>query len=83
VTGSVDRRRRAAPVRARTARFLVGFLVLWAPALLHAAIDSFTLVVLPAAALEVFPPLVIGCSLVVPLLFPSRPAVPSRKDVLR
>ena len=49
---------------------------LWAPALLHTAIDSFKLVVLPSAALPSYPFLIIGFSLVVPLLviaFPHRP----------
>ena len=56
--------------------YVMGGGTLWAPALLHAAIDSFKLVVLPAAALAVYPFLIIGFSLVVPLLviaFPHRP----------
>jgi hypothetical protein len=40
----------------------------WAPALVHSAIDSFTLVVIPAAALTTFPLLLVGISLTVPLL---------------
>jgi membrane protease YdiL (CAAX protease family) len=58
--------------------YAMGGGTLWAPALLHAAIDSFKLVVVPAAALAVYPPLVIGFSLLVPLLVLL---VPTRKDV--
>jgi membrane protease YdiL (CAAX protease family) len=60
--------------------YVMGGGTLWAPALLHAAIDSFKVVVLPAAALAVYPLLIIGFSLAVPLLVLL---VPSRKDVLR
>jgi membrane protease YdiL (CAAX protease family) len=62
--------------------YVLGGGTLWAPALLHAAIDSFELVVLPAAAAAVFPPLIIGFSLAVPLLVLLVPN-PSRKDVPR
>ncbi|OXM69582.1 CPBP family intramembrane glutamic endopeptidase [Amycolatopsis vastitatis] len=48
--------------------YVMGGGTLWAPALLHTAIDSFKLVVLPAAAPAVYPFLIIGFSLVVPLL---------------
>jgi membrane protease YdiL (CAAX protease family) len=48
----------------------------WAPGLLHAAIDSFKLVVLPAAALSVYPYLIIGFSLFIPLLVLLAPARP-------
>jgi hypothetical protein len=48
--------------------YAMGGGTLWAPALLHTAIDSFKLVVLPAAALSIYPYLIIGFSLVVPLL---------------
>jgi len=41
---------------------------IWAPGLLHAAIDSFKLFALPAAALTVFPFLIIIASIGVPLL---------------
>jgi membrane protease YdiL (CAAX protease family) len=47
---------------------------LWAPGLLHAAIDSFKLVVLPAASVPIYPYLIIGFSLVVPLLVLLVPA---------
>ena len=47
---------------------MLGGATLWGPALLHASIDSFKLVVLPAAAVAVSPYLVIGFSLLVPLL---------------
>jgi len=40
----------------------------WAPALLHTAIDSFKLVVIPAAALATFPLLLTAVSILVPLL---------------
>ena len=40
----------------------------WAPALVHTAIDAFKLVVLPAAALPAFSVLIIGVSLTIPLL---------------
>ena len=40
----------------------------WAPALVHTAIDTFKLVVLPAAALPTFSVLIIAVSLTVPLL---------------
>ena len=48
--------------------YAMGGGTVWAPGLLHAAIDSFKVVVLPAAALPVYPFLVIGFSLVVPPL---------------
>lgn len=48
--------------------YVMGGGTLWAPGLVHAAIDSFKLVVLPAAALAVYPYLIIGFSIVVPLL---------------
>jgi membrane protease YdiL (CAAX protease family) len=62
--------------------YAMGGGTVWAPALLHAAIDSFKLVVLPAAALAVYPLLIIGCSLAVPLLV-LLVHTPSRKDPLR
>jgi membrane protease YdiL (CAAX protease family) len=48
--------------------YAMGGGTLWAPALLHTAIDSFKLVILPAAALAIYPFLIISFSLVVPLL---------------
>lgn len=48
---------------------------IWAPALVHTAIDSFKLVVIPAAALSTFPLLLTVVSLVVPL---AALAVPRR-----
>ena len=48
--------------------YVMGGGTLWAPALLHTAIDSFKLVLLPAAALTIYPFLIIGFSLIVPLL---------------
>ena len=48
--------------------YAMGGGTLWAPGLLHAAIDSFKLVVLPAAAQPIYPFLIIGFSIVVPLL---------------
>ena len=41
---------------------------IWAPALVHTAIDTFKLVVIPAAALATFSVLIIVVSLTVPLL---------------
>jgi membrane protease YdiL (CAAX protease family) len=40
----------------------------WAPALVHTAIDAFKLVVIPVAAITTFAPLLILVSLTVPLL---------------
>ena len=60
--------------------YVLGGQTIWAPALLHSAIDSFKLVVLPAAALAVYPPLVIGFSLVVPLLVLVAPGPRSVDD---
>jgi membrane protease YdiL (CAAX protease family) len=48
--------------------YAMGGGTLWAPGLLHAAIDSFKLMVVPAAALTIYPFMIIGFSLVVPLL---------------
>jgi membrane protease YdiL (CAAX protease family) len=65
--------------------YVLGGGTLWAPALLHAAIDSFKLVVLPPAAQPIFAPLIIGVSLVVPLLVlafaPTRHAQPMKITV--
>jgi membrane protease YdiL (CAAX protease family) len=55
--------------------YVLGGNTLWAPALLHSAIDSFKLFVIPAAAVAVYPPLLIGFSVLVPMLvlvFPAR-----------
>jgi membrane protease YdiL (CAAX protease family) len=41
---------------------------LWAPAMVHTAIDSFKLFVIPTAALPTFSALIIGASLFIPLL---------------
>jgi membrane protease YdiL (CAAX protease family) len=60
--------------------YLLGGGTLWAPALLHAAIDSFKLVVLPAAAQTVYPFLIIGFSIVVPLLVLVVLAGPPRRS---
>lgn len=54
---------------------------IWAPALVHTAIDSFKLVVIPAAAIPTFSVLIIAVSLGVPLLalaVPRRLLVPGR-----
>jgi hypothetical protein len=73
----------ASPCRVRTPTsttlalsrlYAIGGGTLWAPGLLHAAIDSFKLVVLPRAALPSFTVLIIGFSLVVPLLVLVAPA---------
>jgi membrane protease YdiL (CAAX protease family) len=57
--------------------YAMGGGTLWAPALLHTAIDSFKHVVLPAAALTIYPYLIIGFSLIVPLLVLAVP--PTRR----
>lgn len=52
---------------------------IWAPALVHTAIDSFKLVIIPTAAVGTFSLLLIGVSLVIPLLAlvaPRRPLCP-------
>lgn len=41
---------------------------IWAPAIVHTAIDAFKLVIIPAAALSTFSVLIIVVSLIVPLL---------------
>lgn len=54
---------------------------IWAPALVHTAIDSFKLVVIPAAALATFPLLLTVVSLLVPLAVlavPRRLLLPAR-----
>jgi len=48
--------------------YVMGGGTVWAPGLLHAAIDSFKLVTLPAAAVPIYPFLIIAFSLLVPLL---------------
>ncbi|GAA1843446.1 hypothetical protein GCM10009836_23510 [Pseudonocardia ailaonensis] len=48
--------------------FVLGGGTVWAPALLHSAIDSFKIMAIPAAAQSVYPVLLIGFSLAVPLL---------------
>ena len=48
--------------------FETGRGTLWAPAIVHTAIDSFKLVVIPAAALTTFSLLLVAVSLLVPLL---------------
>ena len=63
------------PVRHRTA-------TIWAPAVVHTAIDSFKLVVVPAAALTTFSLLLAAVSIVVPLLvlaIPRRILQPSQQ----
>ena len=61
--------------------YAMGGGTLWAPGLLHAAIDSFKLVVLPAAALQIYPFLIIGFSLAVPLLVLVYPTAAGRNPV--
>ena len=48
--------------------FETGRGTVWAPAVVHTAIDSFKLVVLPAAAVTTFSLTLAGVGLVVPLL---------------
>ncbi|MHC1561406.1 CPBP family intramembrane glutamic endopeptidase [Actinomycetospora sp. C-140] len=48
--------------------FETGRGTVWAPALVHTAIDSFKLVLIPPAAVTTFSLLLVGVSLVVPLL---------------
>lgn len=63
--------------------FDVGRGTIWAPAILHTAIDSFKLVVVPAGAVATFSLLLAAVSLVVPLLAlvarpgPSDPSAPA------
>ena len=54
--------------------YVAGGRTVWAPALLHTAIDSFKLVVIPAAATQSFS-LPIGFSLLVPLLVLASPRI--------
>ena len=57
-----------------------GLRTIWAPAVVHTAIDTFKLVVIPAAALPTFSMLIISVSLTVPLLalaVPRRALVPA------
>jgi membrane protease YdiL (CAAX protease family) len=56
---------------------------IWAPALVHTAIDTFKLVVIPAAAIPTYSVLIIAVSLTVPLLalvVPRRMLVPASPD---
>ncbi len=48
--------------------YVTGRCTVWAPALVHTAIDTFKLVVIPAAAITTFSMLLIAVSIVVPLL---------------
>lgn len=52
---------------------------IWAPALVHTAVDSFKLVVIPTAALSTFSVLIIAVSLTVPLLALAVPARRARR----
>lgn len=61
-----------------------GHRTLWAPALVHTAIDSFKLVTVPAAAATTFSLLLVAVSLLVPLLVlavPRRSAVPTSEEM--
>jgi membrane protease YdiL (CAAX protease family) len=51
-----------------SALYLRGNRTIWAPALVHTAIDSFKLVIVPAAAVQSFPLLLVVFSLVAPLM---------------
>ena len=55
--------------------YVAGGRTVWAPALLHTAIDSFKLVIIPAAATQSFSLLLIGFSLLVPLLVLASPRI--------
>jgi membrane protease YdiL (CAAX protease family) len=57
-----------------------GHRTLWAPALVHTAIDSFKLVIVPAAAATTFSLLLVAVSLLVPLLVLAVP--PTRRSLL-
>ena len=48
--------------------YVTGRCTIWAPALVHTAIDTFKIVVIPAAAVTTFSLLLIAVSIVVPLL---------------
>ena len=59
---------------------------IWAPALVHTAVDTFKLVIIPTAALATFSMLIIAVSLTVPLLalaVPRRLLQPSREGRIR
>jgi len=58
--------------------FDLGNGTIWAPAIVHTAIDSFKLVIVPAAAVTTFSLLLSAVSIVVPLLVL---AVPRRAPV--
>ena len=61
----------------------VGGSTVWAPAVVHTAIDSFKLFLIPAAAVTTFSLLLIAVSLVVPLLalaVPRRVLAPAHAD---
>ena len=51
-----------------SALYLRGNRTIWAPALVHTAIDSFKLVIVPATAVQTFPLLLVAFSLVAPLV---------------
>ncbi len=67
--------------------FDLGRGTIWAPAVVHTAIDSFKLVIVPAAALTTFSLLVAAVSIVVPLLVLAVPrgargrSAPDGRDV--
>ena len=48
--------------------YVTGRCTMWAPALIHTAIDTFKVVVIPSGAVMTFSMLLIGVSIVVPLL---------------
>jgi len=48
--------------------YVTGRCTVWAPALVHTAIDTFKLVIIPASAISTFSMLLIGVSIAVPLL---------------
>ena len=65
--------------------FDLGRGTIWAPAIVHTAIDSFKLVIVPAAAFTTFSLLLSAVSIVVPLLVlavPRRTSIPTVPDGL-
>ena len=65
--------------------FDTGRATIWAPAVVHTAIDSFKLVIVPAAALTTFSLLLSAISIVVPMLvmvIPRRILQPTREPQL-
>jgi len=63
--------------------YVIGRGTIWAPALVHTAIDTFKLVIVPPQATQSFSLLLIGFSLVVPLLVLVVPPTPRLRRLRR